>query len=333
MSPEPIEVRRSRRRRRTVSAYREGGRPSAPIPAGFSASEEKHWVDTMLRKLEAGDRRRRPSDEQLAARAAELSLRYLGGLAKPTSIVWSMNQASRCGVLHPLRRLDPHLRAVKGMPSWVLDYVIMHELAHLLQPSHGRDFWALLEKLPTHRAGPGLPRGGGRLRGPSARPAKARGSRWPTTSRTSRCGRAPAEPPRSGGSTRGAGCGPPGSGRRRQPSARCRRAAATSRGRSAPAVAGSARTGHHRTSSDSSLTTAAATVGGTAANRRSRCSRHRPKDPTSACRSSSTGRERRRGRRCPTPRGPRASPPLHIRRRRARSGRRTGTTRRPCGAG
>ena len=114
MSPEPIEVRRSRRRRRTVSAYREGGRTIVLIPAGFSASEEKHWVDTMLRKLEAGDRRRRPSDEQLAARAAELSQRYLGGLAKPTSIVWSMNQASPVGVLHPLRRLDPHLRAGQG---------------------------------------------------------------------------------------------------------------------------------------------------------------------------------------------------------------------------
>ena len=39
------------------------------------------------------------------------------------------------------------------MPSWVLDYVIMHELAHLLQPSHGRDFWALLESYPrTERA-------------------------------------------------------------------------------------------------------------------------------------------------------------------------------------
>ena len=153
MSPEPIEVRRSRRRRRTVSAYREGGRTIVLIPAGFSASEEKHWVDTMLRKLEAGDRRRRPSDEQLAARAAELSQRYLGGLAKPTSIVWSMNQASRWGSCTPSDGSIRISARVKGMPSWVLDYVIMHELAHLLQPSHGRDFWALLESYPrTERA-------------------------------------------------------------------------------------------------------------------------------------------------------------------------------------
>jgi predicted metal-dependent hydrolase len=153
VSPESIEVRRSRRRRRTVSAYREGGRTIVLIPAGFSASEEKHWVDTMLRKLEAGDRRRRPSDDQLAERAAELSQRHLGGLARPSSIVWSMNQNSRLGACTPSDGSIRISARVKGMPSWVLDYVIMHELAHLLQPSHGRDFWALLESYPrTERA-------------------------------------------------------------------------------------------------------------------------------------------------------------------------------------
>jgi predicted metal-dependent hydrolase len=153
VSPEPVEVRRSRRRRRTVSAYREGGRTIVLIPAGFSASEEKHWVDTMVRKLEAGDRRRRPSDEQLAERAAELSQRHLGGLAKPTSIVWSMNQNSRWGSCTPSDGSIRISARVKGMPPWVLDYVIMHELAHLLQPSHGPSFWALLASYPrTERA-------------------------------------------------------------------------------------------------------------------------------------------------------------------------------------
>ena len=144
MSPEPIEVRRSRRRRRTVSAYREGGRTIVLIPAGFSASEEKHWVDTMLRKLEAGDRRRRPSDEQLASRAAELSQRYLGGLAKPTSIVWSMNQNSRWGSCTPSDGSIRISARVKGMPGWVLDYVIMHELMHLKRMDHSPAYWRLV---------------------------------------------------------------------------------------------------------------------------------------------------------------------------------------------
>jgi len=148
-----IEVRRSRRRRRTVSAYREGGRTIVLIPSRFSADEERAWVEAMMRKLEAGDKRRRPSDQELLERAVDLSRRYLGGLAEPVSIAWVTNQSSRWGSCTPA---DGSIRIsvrVKGMPSWVLDYVILHELTHLLQPGHGREFWSLLESYPrTERA-------------------------------------------------------------------------------------------------------------------------------------------------------------------------------------
>ena len=153
MDVNDIEVRRSRRRRRTVSAYREGGRTIVLIPARFSADEERTWVDAMMRRLAAGDKRRRPSDEQLLARAADLSGRYLGGLAKPLSIAWVTNQSSRWGSCTPSEGTIRISSRVKGMPAWVLDYVILHELTHLLQPGHGREFWSLLESYPrTERA-------------------------------------------------------------------------------------------------------------------------------------------------------------------------------------
>jgi predicted metal-dependent hydrolase len=148
-----VEVRRSRRRRRTVSAYREGGRTIVLIPERFSADEERTWVDAMIRRLAAGDKRRRPSDEQLLERATDLSRRYLGGLAKPVSIVWVTNQGSRWGSCTPGEGTIRISARVKGMPQWVLDYVILHELTHLLQPGHGREFWSLLESYPrTERA-------------------------------------------------------------------------------------------------------------------------------------------------------------------------------------
>jgi predicted metal-dependent hydrolase len=148
-----IEVRRSRRRRRTVSAYREGGRTIVLIPSRFSAAEERTWVEAMMRKLAAGDKRRRPSDQQLLERAADLSRRYLGGLAKPLSIAWVTNQSSRWGSCTPADGTIRISVRVKGMPPWVLDYVILHELTHLLQPGHGREFWSLLESYPrTERA-------------------------------------------------------------------------------------------------------------------------------------------------------------------------------------
>ena len=153
MDTHEIEVRRSGRRRRTVSAYREGGRTVVLIPARFSAAEERAWVEAMVRKLAAGDKRRRPSDQQLLERAADLSLRYLAGLAKPVSIAWVTNQSTRWGSCTPSEGTIRISARVKGMPPWVLDYVILHELTHLLEPGHGREFWSLLASYPrTERA-------------------------------------------------------------------------------------------------------------------------------------------------------------------------------------
>lgn len=148
VSTEDVEVRRSARRRRTVSARREGGRVVVLIPASMSRAEERVWVARMLTKLEAGERRRQPSDTDLLARAGDLSERYLGGHARPTSIRWVSNQRSRWGSCTPADgsiRLSDRLR---GMPSYVVDYVILHELAHLLVAGHNRDFWTLLRSYP-----------------------------------------------------------------------------------------------------------------------------------------------------------------------------------------
>jgi predicted metal-dependent hydrolase len=148
-----VEVRRSRRRRRTVSAYRDGGRTVVLIPARFTRSEEAEWVAAMVKRLEAQDKRRRPSDAALARRAGELSARYLGGHARPASVAWVSNQNSRWGSCTPMDGTIRISSRVRGMPSWVLDYVLLHELAHLVQPRHGPRFWALLESYPrTERA-------------------------------------------------------------------------------------------------------------------------------------------------------------------------------------
>lgn len=148
VSTEDVEVRRSARRRRTVSARREGDRIVVLIPASMSRKEERQWVERMLARLKAGERRQRPSDADLARRASELSERYLGGHARPQSIRWVGNQRSRWGSCTPSNgsiRLSDRLQ---GMPAYVVDYVILHELAHLLVAGHNRDFWTLLRSYP-----------------------------------------------------------------------------------------------------------------------------------------------------------------------------------------
>ncbi len=160
--PHRVEVRRSAKRRRTVSAYRDGNRTVVLIPARFTRAEEAEWVQTMVGRLERRDGRRQPSDHELSARARELSERYLGGHANPRTIRWVDNQNGRWGSCTPAHRSIRISSRVRGMPSYVLDYVILHELAHLIVPGHGPDFWAHLTAYPR------LERARGYLEGVSA---------------------------------------------------------------------------------------------------------------------------------------------------------------------
>ncbi|MGH3326746.1 MAG: M48 metallopeptidase family protein [Streptomycetales bacterium] len=148
-----VEVRRSTRRRRTVSAYRDGERTVVLIPARMSRSEERRWVRVMLDRLAAQERRRRPSDTALLRRATELSSRYLDGRAQPRTVRWVSNQSTRWGSCTPSDRTIRLSKRLHDMPGYVVDYVLLHELAHLLVPGHGQDFWDLLAGYPkTERA-------------------------------------------------------------------------------------------------------------------------------------------------------------------------------------
>lgn len=144
-----MDVRRSKRRRRTVSARREGDRIVVLIPASMSAAEEERWVRTMVERVERGGRRRPSADQDLTASAERLSATYLGGLARPTSVRWVRNQNGRWGSCTPGDGTIRLSHRLQGMPPYVVDYVLLHELAHLIVPGHGPQFWALLAGYPT----------------------------------------------------------------------------------------------------------------------------------------------------------------------------------------
>lgn len=148
-----VEVRRSRRRLRTVTAYRDGERTVVLIPARFTRAQEREWVEKMVTRLSAQEKRRRPADADLLTRANDLSRRYLGGLARPHSVAWVSNQNTRWGSCTPADGSIRLSTRIRGMPPWVIDYVLLHELAHLIEHGHGARFWQLLETYPrTERA-------------------------------------------------------------------------------------------------------------------------------------------------------------------------------------
>lgn len=149
-----VEVRRSARRRRTVSAYRDGDRIVVLIPARFTKAEEQEWVGRMVARV-VGTRARRSGrgDTELTRRAAELSDRYLGGRARPSSVRWVPVMRTRWASCTPADGTIRLSGALRDLPTWVQDYVLLHELAHLLEAGHGPRFWRLLDGYPrTERA-------------------------------------------------------------------------------------------------------------------------------------------------------------------------------------
>jgi predicted metal-dependent hydrolase len=147
VAPE-VEVRRSRRRKRTVSAYRRDGKVIVMIPDRFTRAEEAEWVTTMLRRLDNSEQRRRRTDAQLMRRARELSHDYLHDKVQATSVRWVDNMTTRwasCTTTSGEIRLSDRLQT---MPAWVVDYVLLHELAHLIEPSHNKRFWHWVDRYP-----------------------------------------------------------------------------------------------------------------------------------------------------------------------------------------
>lgn len=148
MAESKVEVRRSKRRRRTVSAYREGDTIIVLIPASMSKRDEATWVADMVARIERKEKRRKPSDADLMARAAALNDTWFGGLAVPGSVRWVSNQKSRWGSCTPADKSIRLSERLQQMPSWVVDYVLIHELAHLLEAGHGPKFWAWVDRYP-----------------------------------------------------------------------------------------------------------------------------------------------------------------------------------------
>ena len=138
-----VEVIRSARRRKTVQARTINGVLRVSIPATMTRVEEERWVTEMVRRIE---RRQATDGIDLERRAAELAGRHR--LPAPDSIRWVTNQERRWGSCTPSDRTIRISSRLVGEPAWVLDYVIVHELAHLRIRGHGQDFWDLVNRYP-----------------------------------------------------------------------------------------------------------------------------------------------------------------------------------------
>ncbi len=149
----PVKVIRSSQRRKTVGARLEDGVLVIRAPASINDKELAPIIEGLRKRMVRRARVVPQTDEMLEKRARELNRKYFGGRLKWQTVRYVKNQNSRFGSCTPADgtiRLSDRLAT---MPTWVRDYVLVHELAHLLEANHGPNFWKLVNRYPlTERA-------------------------------------------------------------------------------------------------------------------------------------------------------------------------------------
>jgi len=113
------------------------------VPASMSQAEEDEYVSHLVTKIE---QKYRSDHVDLEARAAQLARIY--DLPQPQSIRWASNQRSRWGSCSTHTGDIRISTRLADCPGWVLDYVLVHELAHLVESDHGARFNALVRRYP-----------------------------------------------------------------------------------------------------------------------------------------------------------------------------------------
>lgn len=146
----PVLIVRSAKRKKTISSQWRDDRLVIQVPAALDETTERKFVDEMLAKYRKGRHQRAAghSDEALQRRAAVLDRKYFNAVAAPQSVRWVANQTKRWGSASYRQRTIRLSAQLQHMPTWVQDYVLVHELAHLVAPRarHGYEFQALLNR-------------------------------------------------------------------------------------------------------------------------------------------------------------------------------------------
>lgn len=146
-----ITLKRSARRHKTISATKTSAGYQLAVPARFDVERNASSIARLIDRLERRAAEPVPGDEDLEARAAELNARLFDDGIAPTSVRWVSNQRASFGSTTSATgqiRISDRLRAV---PAWVLDAVLVHELAHLREPNHSPAFHALADRYERTR--------------------------------------------------------------------------------------------------------------------------------------------------------------------------------------
>ena len=154
MEIQNIRIHRSRRRVKTVSARLIEGILHVQAPEDIPEEKlqkiiSKFKKDIKKRKI----RKELNANTDLKEIAEKLNKKYFASRLCVSSIAYTANQNKKYGVCNVSTGSILISHRLAKMPEWVRDHVIIHEMAHLIEPNHSKRFHNIVSRYPlTERA-------------------------------------------------------------------------------------------------------------------------------------------------------------------------------------
>jgi hypothetical protein len=142
-----VEVRASPRRKKTGTAHWSGSRIVVQIPARLRGRERTVFVDNLVERLLTQRPQSNAGDASLEERARMLAATYNDGV-EPSSVRWVTNQQARWASCSPASKEIRVSNRLRQCPEWVIDAVLVHELAHLQEADHSPRFNEIADRHP-----------------------------------------------------------------------------------------------------------------------------------------------------------------------------------------
>jgi predicted metal-dependent hydrolase len=157
----PVLFERSRRAKRVIISVKPFAGVRVAVPYGLSFQKATEfvytkvdWIQRQLARMKQYERSdgatKSALDNTDRAEAKRRLIRRLEYLAAEHGFTYNRvfirNQKTRLGTCSNRNNIGLNIK-VSRLPEELMDYVILHELAHTRVKNHGKDFWVLMDKL------------------------------------------------------------------------------------------------------------------------------------------------------------------------------------------
>lgn len=142
-----IKILRSKKRKRCVSARMVKDILIVRAPEHIADERLQKVIGELKAKIERKQLREELNKDQfLVRRAQEINKQYFEDKLHINSIQYVTSQNSKFACCNYRTGNIRISHRIGKMPQWVKDYVIVHELAHLVVPDHSQAFWEVVNR-------------------------------------------------------------------------------------------------------------------------------------------------------------------------------------------